>query len=176
MGKIILFLLLLTTQVHAKPNPYQNTLEEFRIALMDVRKAYSEQKIELEILQEKVAKIKNASQLQDHIDQLEKTQEKILTDLRQLSGQINQMSNGLVVLEKQVERQSERLGEVVKLKSTLNSISQAIGSNAKIHKVSSGDSLEKIARKYNTSIEQLKKINGLTSNTIIIGQELKVPN
>lgn len=45
----------------------------------------------------------------------------------------------------------------------------------KIHKVVSGDSLSKIAKRYNTSIAKLKKNNGLKSNVLHIGKELKIP-
>lgn len=38
-----------------------------------------------------------------------------------------------------------------------------------------GDSLYKIAQKYNTTVEELKTLNNLTSNTLYIGQQLKVP-
>lgn len=41
--------------------------------------------------------------------------------------------------------------------------------------VVSGDSLYSIAKRYNTSVETLKSLNNLTSNTIIIGEVLKVP-
>ena len=44
------------------------------------------------------------------------------------------------------------------------------------YKVVKGDSLYKIANKYNTSIEQIKKINNLTSNNLSIGQILKIPD
>ncbi|MDN3505613.1 MAG: LysM peptidoglycan-binding domain-containing protein [Simkaniaceae bacterium] len=169
MGKIIAcLLLLLSFSLEARNNQYQNTLEEVRIALMDVRKDFSEQKIELELLKEQLAKLQSNEKLQKRIDEIEKTQNKIVTDLRQLSGFTTQASNSLAVLEKQVH-------EVTKLKGTLTSISKAIGSNSPIHQVSSGESLEKIARKYNTTVSDLKRINGLTSNTIIIGQNLKIP-
>ncbi len=42
--------------------------------------------------------------------------------------------------------------------------------------VQRGDSLTKIATLFNTDINSIKKINDLTSNTIFIGQVLKVPN
>ena len=32
-----------------------------------------------------------------------------------------------------------------------------------------------IANKYNTTVDKLKKLNNLTSNTLSIGQELKLP-
>lgn len=41
--------------------------------------------------------------------------------------------------------------------------------------VKKGDSLYQIAKKYNTTTDELKKVNNLTSNTLSIGQELKVP-
>ena len=41
--------------------------------------------------------------------------------------------------------------------------------------VKPGDSLSKIATLYNTDISTIKSLNNLVSNTIIIGQELKLP-
>ena len=42
--------------------------------------------------------------------------------------------------------------------------------------VKAGDNLYSIARKFNTTVDNLKKINNLTSNTISIGQVLKLKN
>lgn len=42
--------------------------------------------------------------------------------------------------------------------------------------VKKGDSLYSIAKKYNTTVDELKRINNLTSNTISIGQKLKLPS
>jgi LysM repeat protein len=42
------------------------------------------------------------------------------------------------------------------------------------YKVKSGDTLGKIARKYHTSVRQLKSWNNLKSDRIAIGQRLKV--
>ena len=39
-----------------------------------------------------------------------------------------------------------------------------------------GDSLSKIATLFNTSIDSIKILNGLTSNIIMVGQVLKIPN
>ena len=41
--------------------------------------------------------------------------------------------------------------------------------------VKSGDSLYSIAQKYNTTVDELKKLNNLTSNLLSIGQSLKIP-
>lgn len=45
-----------------------------------------------------------------------------------------------------------------------------------VYTVKSGDSLYVIAKKYNTTVDELKKINNLSSNSLSIGQQLKVPN
>lgn len=42
------------------------------------------------------------------------------------------------------------------------------------YKVKKGDTLYSISRKYDISVEKLKKINGLKDNIISIGQELKI--
>ncbi len=41
--------------------------------------------------------------------------------------------------------------------------------------VKSGDSLYSIAQKYNTTVDELKKLNNLTSNLLSVGQSLKIP-
>lgn len=41
--------------------------------------------------------------------------------------------------------------------------------------VASGDSLWKIAHQFGTSVVKLKKLNGLTTDNLSVGQKLKVP-
>ena len=45
-----------------------------------------------------------------------------------------------------------------------------------IYAVKPGDNLYSIARKYNTTVSELKRLNNLTSNNLSVGQELKIPN
>ena len=49
------------------------------------------------------------------------------------------------------------------------------GKEVKTHIVQSGDSLWKVARRYNTSIEAIKKFNHLRSDLLRPGQELDIP-
>lgn len=44
------------------------------------------------------------------------------------------------------------------------------------HVVQHGDTLSAIARRYNVSVEAIRRANGLTSNTIYVGQRLCIPN
>lgn len=44
-----------------------------------------------------------------------------------------------------------------------------------IHVVQQGDTLYSIARRYGTTVEAIKAANGLTSNTIFVGQRLIIP-
>ena len=44
-----------------------------------------------------------------------------------------------------------------------------------IYTVKSGDSLYQIAKKNNTTVNDIKTLNNLTSNLLSIGQELKIP-
>ena len=56
---------------------------------------------------------------------------------------------------------------------------QGIGQNTpgagKTYVVQPGDSLWLISRKYNTTVDAIKRLNGLTSDVIMIGQVLRIP-
>ena len=54
------------------------------------------------------------------------------------------------------------------------SSTQTVSSGSQTHTVKAGEGLWRIARTYGLSLEQLKALNGLTSNVIRVGQVLKV--
>ena len=62
------------------------------------------------------------------------------------------------------------IGQILKIPSNSNSSSSYM-----TYIVVSGDSLYAIARKYNTSVDEIKSLNNLSSNNLSIGQNLKIP-
>ncbi|UNF70680.1 LysM peptidoglycan-binding domain-containing protein [Bacillus subtilis] len=71
-----------------------------------------------------------------------------------------------------------RVGQVLKLKgstsSSSSSSSKVSSSSTSTYKVKSGDSLWKISKKYGMTINELKKLNGLKSDLLRVGQVLKL--
>lgn len=59
------------------------------------------------------------------------------------------------------------IGQILKIPSDTSS--------TETYKVKKGDTLYGIAQKYNTTVDELKSLNNLTSNTLSLGQELKIP-
>ncbi|WP_338785788.1 LysM peptidoglycan-binding domain-containing protein [Metabacillus sp. FJAT-53654] len=75
-----------------------------------------------------------------------------------------------------------RVGQVLEIPGTTNNPSSGTPvksettqkTSTKAHKVKSGDSLWDLARAYGTSVTELKKLNGLKSDMIYVGQNLIV--
>ena len=64
------------------------------------------------------------------------------------------------------------MGQVLKLPTTS---SETPSSNTVDYTVKSGDSLYKIAGQYNVTVDAIKRANNLTTNTLQIGQVLRIP-
>ncbi len=60
------------------------------------------------------------------------------------------------------------IGKVLRIPDSTN--------NKLTYTVKSGDTLYSIARTYNTTVDEIKRLNNLTSNTLSIGQTLILPN
>ena len=57
----------------------------------------------------------------------------------------------------------------------VDTIALYLGSSANTYTVQKGDSLYQIAKKFNTTVDEIKRINNLKTNTLSIGQKLKIP-
>ena len=104
--------------------------------------------------------------------------EKLSFHAKETNASLVQYKEKLIELESKVIAQNKRFDEVKKLKETLDAVALSLKlSNEGFfsYKVKAGDSLEKIAKINNLSVEQLKKINNLDQDLIMIGQELKIP-
>ena len=65
---------------------------------------------------------------------------------------------------------------VVKAVSTYKGIPYDKSAKSDTYTVQKGDTLWSIAKKFNTSVNDLKKVNNLVNNTLYIGQKLVVPD
>lgn len=66
------------------------------------------------------------------------------------------------------------IGQVLKLPS--NNKEEKPNNGEIVYTVKSGDTLYSIARKYNTTVDKIKILNNLTSNTLSIGTNLTIPS
>ena len=65
-----------------------------------------------------------------------------------------------------------RIGQVLKIPTNNDN---NYSDNYFNYTVISGDTLYSLARKYNTTVSEIKKLNNLTSDILRIGQVLKIP-
>ena len=72
-----------------------------------------------------------------------------------------------------LRRNTIRVGQELVIPA--RSSGSAAASEGKVHRVRSGDTLSEIARRYGTTVSKLRSANGLTSNRLHIGQELRIP-
>lgn len=69
-----------------------------------------------------------------------------------------------------------KIGQTLKIKQTDSKEESEEIKPLNTYTVQKGDNLYSISNKYNTSVDELKKINNLSTNIIQIGQVLKIPS
>jgi LysM repeat protein len=70
-----------------------------------------------------------------------------------------------------VKAETLQVGQILVIPST----SGVNPNNMFMYTVKSGDNLYSIAQKYNTTVDEIKKLNYLTNNNLYIGQVLRIP-
>lgn len=109
--------------------------------------------------------------------------EEILLDIQKLSMHANETTHALTQYkdkiaqaERAISNQNKRLEEISLLKQSLKELAHlALSTSDDLYTVKSGDTLEKIARYFNTSTHDIKTKNRLKDDRIFIGQELVIP-
>jgi LysM repeat protein len=97
---------------------------------------------------------------------------------KETSSVLFQFKERIEELEKELAVGQRRFEELGKLKNNIEALGKAIRKNelSRVYRVRPGDSLEKIAKAHQTSVDKLKKLNGLEQDLIVVGQELKIPD
>jgi len=176
-------------------------MDEMRIELSDMKHTLNNTQIEIQLLEEKVRSYETIAKspvnstssysdprlvgIEKRLSQISSLHDKLAVEVRQLQDHANQTSNSftqyqsrLKQIDAEIAVQAQLIEELGGLKTTLKSIAHAVKvkPSSDGYTVKSGDTLEKIARIYKTSVVELKKINNLSSNKIVIGQEIKIPH
>lgn len=95
--------------------------------------------------------------------------------------QLKSLQDRIIELEKKTQAQAHQINLLQDaLKTFIDSFSTSSTpsvelSSAKTYVVKNGDSLGKIARAHRTTTQTLRQMNNLSSDKIIIGQKLQVP-
>lgn len=138
------------------------------------------QRSRIDALEERIAS------LERKINTAEKRQDDVKNDLRKLGSHANettaalsQYKDKIEEVEQELHKQQKKFQEIAKLKDIIEDLSRELsyqgGFVLKAYQIKDGDSLEKIAKNYNTTVENLKKINRLNTDLIMAGEEIYVP-
>jgi LysM repeat protein len=124
--------------------------------------------------------VQELQNLEKKLQQVTKKQDKIVADIRQLSTHANdtttalsQYKDKIAQFEKLIQGQTVQLQEISKIKEGINKLAES--EQKKTYTVKAGDSLEKIARDHHTTVEELKRVNKITTDLIVIDQLLNLP-
>lgn len=157
------------------------TIQQIREEIADIKHGLNNTQVELQILEEEYRGQDSSSGSIDNtkLAALEKKIAQIASHANQVSQSLTDCYIKIATLEKLVQQQQSVIAEIGQLKSSLTTLIQSLQKESLAqpvtYRVKAGDSLEKIARIYKISITALKEENNLSSDKIVIGQELKIP-
>lgn len=146
-------------------------------ALLELKRQYLEKQLaKIDHLFSQIALLENKYQ------EIENKQKSTSLDVENLVHHANETSAALSQYREKIQEvetvignQDRKFQELAKLRSLIETISTNQFSDTTVYRVKAGDSLEKIAKKYETHVETIKKLNHLKEDLIVIGQELQIP-
>lgn len=122
---------------------------------------------------------KQTDTLTKKFERIEKKQQAIVNDLKAYNENakethvvLSQYKEKFLEIENYLKKQHLAIKEMKKVKEELSSL---LG-NQTSYTVKTGDSLQKIAKKFHVTADALKRANHMKSDLIIAGQELIIPN
>jgi LysM repeat protein len=126
--------------------------------------------------------MKQIAMLENKLASLEKKHAATLAAIEEFSNKANmalsQHKDQLNDMQKILSEQNKKFEGISNLRTTLTSVAKNLKIDSDIYvtyKVKSGDSLDKIARSNKVSIDEIKKINHMDNDLIVVGQNLKLP-
>lgn len=179
-----LFLVGCTSSFTAFRGNQESTINDLRMEIADLKHALHGTEVEVKLLEERMestegslASPRDSKDLERKIAFIEKNLEKLAGEIRSLSQFSTQTTAALSVYRQQIANLDGKLDEISKLRSTLSQLSRSSApQETSSYQVKSGDSLEKIARKFQVPVEALKRENNLSSDKIVVGQQLAIPS
>jgi LysM repeat protein len=134
----------------------------------------------------------SSANLEAKISSLETVDKGIIADLKQFKNHANdtaavlaQYKQKIADLEKIIDQQNQNIDHLQAAMRSLVDVLQVKDGSSKssfeatpsghTYKVKAGDSLEKIARAHQTTVQALKELNGLANDRIIAGKVLQIP-
>lgn len=114
---------------------------------------------------------------QKRLTQLETENQKLQASLADLGSKLAQVDKDSEARNKQVNASLDNLKKSIgELIASFKPAARVADKSASTdtYKVQNGDSLEKIAKRFGMSTTELKSLNNITSDKIVVGQTLKV--
>ncbi len=166
--------LMYKASVHdAEINLLKQNIENQNIALESVHQ-------ELQSLMQAVSHSSSDAQ----VTKLQKGLSSAVHDIKKLKDTVNELVEKINAIQKNkaydalIERQGKQIDELEKAFRTLALAMEkevTSSSGAVVYIVKPGDSLDRIAREKNSTVQAIKEANSLKGSTIHPGQELKIP-
>ncbi|MCX8082304.1 MAG: LysM peptidoglycan-binding domain-containing protein [bacterium] len=164
-------------QIKGEKENTQSREFELRRDVEGVKKTYTD------IITSIASLNKNITTLQNDIITVNKAQVSLGEAVNKISASIQDINNRQGAMESKfdstmqvfLDELTRQESEIFYLKNRIEPTPIVKPKESKTYIVKSGDTLEKIAEKFATSVSEIKKANNLKSDVVYIGQKLTIP-